>query len=152
MKKSFFKNLTRFQPCITMVLMVCCAMLLSDMILRNGVVIGKNTIGGYVVGVIVIVLTFSIILVGLKLFRYSRVLNQMKQPDVYSAHFVFHRWSALRMATMVLVCLVDCMAYLLTGDVSMWWCAIVVMLAGFFCVPTESKFLDILDKLEKKEK
>lgn len=82
----------------------------------------------------VVVVSLASVYVGLKLFRFKRILP----AKIFTSKKTYLKWCCFRMAWLMLVsALAFWIAYWL-GDVSSIWCALIVAVSGFFCLPDDT--------------
>lgn len=82
----------------------------------------------------VVVVSLASVYFGLKLFRFKRLLP----ARVFSSKKTYLKWCRFRMAWLMLVSAMALWVAFWLEDVSLLWCALLVAVSGFFCLPDDT--------------
>lgn len=112
-------------------------------ILTDGIFCGDARME-YMLQTVCILLTICLIPLSLRLFNLNMV-KHIKELPLEEALKSYRRWSEIRLLLLCVPVLLNTSFYYLTLNTTGVFCASMVLIASFFCLPTESRIINELD-------
>lgn len=112
-------------------------------ILTDGIFCGDARME-YMLQTVCILLTICLIPLSLRLFNLNLV-KHIKELPLEEALKSYRRWSEIRLLLLCVPVLLNTSFYYLTLNTTGVFCASMVLIASFFCLPTESRIINELD-------
>lgn len=112
-------------------------------ILTDGIFCGDARME-YMLQTVCILLTICLIPLSLRLFNLNLV-KHIKELPLEEALKSYRCWSEIRLLLLCVPVLLNTSFYYLTLNTTGVFCASMVLIASFFCLPTESRIINELD-------